>query len=140
MVQFIHLIWKCEGVNVMAIINNPINKPLVARFLASVDPARMPNSTTALEDLDSMEVDEIREQALGVEYEGVPTYIVPGPIQNGKYTLLSYEFHPQTWKLSNSKYTFTFKALSNLLEHLKWNGGKWVSQKDINAAMKRIPE
>ena len=120
-----------------------MNRKLVARFLASVDPKSLPSATTPLEDLDTFEVQEILEQSITGDYgpQRVFLCVVPGPIKNGLYTMRVYEFDKETWKLKPSNYTLeSFTVLSKILEKIQWDGAQWVSKERIEEALKHIPE
>ena len=129
---------KCS--DTVLVPDEPLNKELVARFVASNNPYSLPTISTRLEDLDSFDIDVILEHSISFGYKNQVLVIVPNTPRNGKYSLTCYGLNTQQYTLYNPHYNVSFTTLSNLLEAFQWNGGRWVKEEKIKEVMEQIPD
>lgn len=124
----------------LKVTDHPLNKELVARFVAANNPYSLPTISTRLKDLDTFEIDVILEHSLTFEHKGQTIVVVPNTPRNGKYSLTCYALNTQNYTLYDPNYVMNFKTLSNLLEVFQWNGGRWVKDEKIKEVMEQIPD
>lgn len=115
-----------------------MNKKLVAQFMASVEVRTLPTSDFALNELDPFEIDEILDQSVEFQHDGVTMYVIPSFVMNNVWTVSCYVLTDKGY-LINSSYTPTLEELSDILEKSGWFGD-WISKRDVEQAMKYIPD